>query len=435
MRSQMLYLFVAISLLMPGHVAIASEIKIAQIPKESLPSQEAPLPEGVERGPKVIENPNPAQADTVGATEIKDADETTSESVNESPQPKLITVPGTSASDKQFGVRKVQERKTMAIALGGGGARGAAHIGVLRVLEQEKIPIDYIIGNSMGAIIGGAYAAGVPLEEMERRGLNGSLRKAYLPGVTSRILLMPFSRLIGFFKKDYAGLWSGRKFEKYMDSYLKNKQMEELQIPFSAVALNLLDGNAYRIAEGKLSTAIRASSSISPLLKPVEIKDKLYVDGGVRANLPASAAKDTGADVVVAVLVDEPLKELPKERFYKYKNVAARLADVVLAVTDEHQLQFADVIINPDVSGIPILSDEPEDIAKAIKAGEEAARTALPRLRKKMGLQNAQIVGEPIKPSDTPPVDQAKPAMPEVGEEPAAAPAKQIGAEEPVRIE
>jgi hypothetical protein len=101
---------------------------------------------------------------------------------------------------------------------------------------------------------------------------------------------------------------------------------------------------------------------------------------------------------VVAVLVDEPLRKLDNKAFKSFKGIAARLADVVLAVTDEHQLQFADVIINPDVSGIPILSNEPEDVRKAIKAGEEAARKAIPDLRKKLALpSNAQIVGQPLQ--------------------------------------
>jgi NTE family protein len=368
------------------------------IPKEDLPSSEPTLPEGVERGPKVITNPAPAQTDATGATEIKDASPETKESVEESKLPKTISVPR--GDGKKFSVKKVAERKTMAIALGGGGARGAAHIGVLKVLEQEKIPIDYIVGNSMGAIIGGGYAAGVPICELERRGLQGDMRKAYLPSVTTKILSMPFAKLVSMFKKEPAGIWSGKKFEKYLEGYLPKEVQcfNQTKIPFSAVATNLKDGDAYRISEGKLATAIRASATISPLLKPVAIDDKLYVDGGVRANLPASAARDTGADVVVAVLVDEPLRKLPDRNFRTFKGIAQRLADVVLAVTDEHQLQFADVIINPDVSGIPILSNEPEDVMKAIKAGEEAARKALPDLRKKLTLPaSAQLVGQPLQ--------------------------------------
>ncbi len=100
----------------------------------------------------------------------------------------------------------------------------------------------------------------------------------------------------------------------------------------------------------------------------------------------------------MAVLVDEPLRRLPKKTFYHYKGIAQRLGDVVLSVTDEHQLQFADIIINPDVSGIPMLSAKPADVMRAIHAGEEAARKALPALRAKMGLPaDAQLVGQPAQ--------------------------------------
>jgi NTE family protein len=411
MKRQMINVFVALSLAIssaPGAFAQGqgiqepTEIKgptdAIAVPKQQLPSQEPKVPADAERGPKVIENPAPTKIDRVGATEIHDANPATDESVDDSRQPKLISVPR--GSDRtRYQVRRTQERKTMAIALGGGGARGAAHIGVLRVLEQENIPIDYIVGNSMGAIIGGSYAAGVPLDRLQELGLSGKMRKAYLPGVLTRVLTMPFSHLLTMFRDDYAGLWSGKRFQKYLESYLgKDTCIEQTKIPFSAVATNLKDGEAYRLSEGNLATAIRASSTLTPLLKPVKIGERVYVDGGIRANLPASAAKDTGADVIVAVLVDEPLRELPDETFYKYKGIANRLADIILAVTDEHQLQFADVIINPDVSGIPILSEERADYSKAIQAGEEAARKALPALRKRMGLpENAQLVGQPIQ--------------------------------------
>jgi NTE family protein len=277
---------------------------------------------------------------------------------------------------------------TIALALGGGGARGAAHIGVLKVLEAEHIHIDQIVGNSMGAIVGGLYAAGIPLDDITTHLEDRSLRRAYMPGgVTKKIALLPLAYLIHpFGPKHYAGFWSGEKLTKYLDSILPrpNMNIADTQIPFSAVAANLIDGKAYRITEGRLATAIKASAAISPLLQPVPMGDKLFIDGGVRANLPASAAKDTGAGLVIAVLVDEPMQPIPAKRFMKLKNIAARMSDIVLAIADERQLQFADMIINPDVSSIPILSNDPKDVKKAIHAGELAARKALPELRQRL---------------------------------------------------
>lgn len=119
---------------------------------------------------------------------------------------------------------------------------------------------------------------------------------------------------------------------------------------------------------------------------------KVLIDGGVRANLPASAAKDTGAGLVIAVLVDEPMQLLPAKQFLHLKNIAARMSDIVLAIAVERQLQFADVVINPNVSGIPILSDDPIDVQKAIKSGELAARKAIPELRRRLNLPVASAV-------------------------------------------
>lgn len=364
-------------------------IRIAAIPAEKLPSMQAPVPVDEPVPPKVITNPVPTRESQVGATEVLDASPETTESVEKSPAPKLIEKIVNPAAPKRFQVKKVEQRKTMALALGGGGARGAAHIGVLRVLEKEGIPIDYIVGNSMGAIIGGLYASGVPLDTIEKTAVKGKMGKEYIPRIMFKTILMPLSKVLpDFGKKEYAGLVTGKKFERCLEKFIPEgkNDFERLKIPFSAVATNLRDGKAYRISEGKLSTAIRASATISPLLKPVQIGDHVYTDGGVRANLPASSARDTGADVVVAVLVDEPLRLLPEKSFYTYKGIASRLADIVLAVTDEHQLQFANVVINPDVSGIPILSDDPAHVLKAIQSGEEAARKALPELRKAMKL-------------------------------------------------
>ncbi len=279
---------------------------------------------------------------------------------------------------------------TIALALGGGGARGAAHLGVLKVLNEEGITIDQIVGNSMGAVVGGLYAAGVPLDEIRSHLEDLSLRKAYMPGgVTKKIASLPFAPLMNTFRpKHYAGLWSGKKLTNYLENILPQPNMDvsDTKIPFSPVATNLLDGKAYRITHGRLSTAIKASAAISPLIQPVAMNDKLFCDGGVRANLPARAARDTGAGLVIAVLVDEPLQPVPAKNFTRMKNIASRISDIVLSITDERQLQYADVIINPNVSSIDVLSKDPADVQRAITAGELAARKALPELRRRLHL-------------------------------------------------
>jgi NTE family protein len=277
-------------------------------------------------------------------------------------------------------------RPTIALALGGGGARGGAHLGVLKVLQENHIPIDYIVGNSMGAIIGGFYCAGVPIDDIRRMMQDGSMRKAYTPmALAPKVVLAGISKLSPFKGKNpYAGLFSGKSFRKFLAKNLPKPDMQfsDTKIRFSAVATNLIDGQAYRISEGPLAIGMQASSAIAPLIKPVPIDDKIYVDGGVRANTPASAARDTGADIVIAVLVDEPMEKLPARKFKSYAGIASRMADIVLAVGDERQLQFADVVINPDVTSIPVLTKKSFYAEKSELAGEMAARKALPSILK-----------------------------------------------------
>jgi NTE family protein len=239
----------------------------------------------------------------------------------------------------------------------------------------------------MGSVVGGLYAAGVSLDDIEKIMVNGSLRKAYMPGmIPPKLLISPLEKLMHPVKKHYAGLWTGKKFAQFLERQLPAKivNVEDTHIPFSAVATNLIDGKAYRISDGKLSTAIRASSTIPALLQPVAIGDKVYVDGGVRANLPASAARDTGADIVIAILVDEPLRKLPAKRFQHLGGIAERLGDVLLAVADARQLPFADVIINPDVSGLSVINANADAVRKAILAGELATRKALPEIKNRL---------------------------------------------------
>ena len=335
--------------------------------------------------PEVIINPKPSLVETK-ATEIKPANP---QSMEFGYVPKYRPF---ATGDGKFQVHKV-DRKTMALALGGGGVRGAAHVGVLRVLEEQKIPIDYIVGNSMGAIVGGMYAAGVPFDELQKEDSFSDFRKSYLPTFCAKVIRLPLSVLWSPFRTGPVGIMSGKKYQKFLERHIpKGKEnIEDLNIPFSAVVTNLLDGQAYRISEGKLATAMRASSTLAPIVRPVKIGDKLCVDGGIRANLPASAARDTGADVVIAVLVDDPLRTIPEKNMRHYRKVTERLADIVLAVTDEHQLQFADIVIAPDVSGISIFSDNEEDVGRAMAAGEAAARKALPLIRQKMNLPETQL--------------------------------------------
>ncbi len=283
--------------------------------------------------------------------------------------------------------RVPRNRPTIALALGGGGIRGAAHIGVLRVLLKEGIPIDYIAGCSMGSIVGGMYCAGISLDDIEKVMADKSLQNAFAPGWLSvALIIYPLKKwtcILTFQKRPYAGLFTGKKFRAFLNKRLpKDKeQIENLDIPFVAVVTNLLDGKAYKLAKGDLADCILASSAVPPIMRPVEINGNLYIDGGARSNVPVVSAKQFGADIVIAVSADAILKTEELRRFTSARHTANRVLDIVMAVVDEHHLQMADLAILPDVSDIPLFSKRKKYVAPAIKAGEEAACKALPEIR------------------------------------------------------
>jgi NTE family protein len=287
---------------------------------------------------------------------------------------------------EQIQVREQDTRKTpiVALALGGGGVRGAAHIGVLRVLQKEGIPIDYVVGNSMGAVVGGLYCAGVSLDKIQSVMSDGSLVRAYLPHfLWCRIMLNPLASFIHFGKqKPYAGLVSGSKLKKLIDSLLPdaNVRVESLKIPFAAIAVSLIDGQAHVLSDGRVDEIVRASATIPMLLRPVPIGNHLFIDGGVRNNLPTNEARHSGAKVVISVEIDNDMKPVPPEEFSSFQSVFDRVVNATLEQLDEDKIHGADIVIRPELINIPILSKDKNYVDEAVRQGEMAARKELPRI-------------------------------------------------------
>ncbi len=282
----------------------------------------------------------------------------------------------------------VSPRPNVALALGGGGVRGAAHIGVLRVLQQEGIPIDYIVGNSMGAVVGGLHCAGVPLDEVQAILADGSLVSAFLPRfLWCRIMLTPLRSLVCIGrKKSYAGLVSGDKLKATIDKLLpdQNIKVEELKTPFSCIAVSLIDGQAHVLSSGRLDELLRASATLPLLLRPVQIGDDLYVDGGVRNNLPTTEARHSGAKVVISVEIDNDLKPVPAHQFTSFRNVFDRVMNATIEQLDEDKVNGADIVIRPELINIPILSKDKKFVDEATASGEVAARKVLPRILERL---------------------------------------------------
>lgn len=253
-------------------------------------------------------------------------------------------------------------RPRIGLALSGGAARGLAHVGVLRVLLGENIPIDFIAGTSAGALVGSALAAGMPFSEIEKIACNLRWRDM------GRVSL---SRL---------GVQSNLRLEEFIRARYPTNRFEELPIPFAALATDLHSGLAIVLSgEGDVAFAVRASCCIPGWYIPVtDNKGRQLVDGGLVANIPTAAARSLGADIVIAVDVNsEGAKFLgpPQSAI----GIILQSMMVVQRTASEHQLQGADVVIRPRVGHIRW--DEITRGPELIEAGAEAARTTIKRIK------------------------------------------------------
>ncbi|MGB7921979.1 MAG: patatin-like phospholipase family protein, partial [Pyrinomonadaceae bacterium] len=235
-------------------------------------------------------------------------------------------------------------------------------VGVLRVLAEHGIPIDFIAGTSAGAVVGGALASGLPLAEIEKIGR--TLRWRDMGRMT-------LSRL---------GVQSNARLEEFMRARLPVTRFEELPIPFAAVATDLHSGSAVILSgEGDLPFAVRASCAIPGWYVPVtDEHGRQLVDGGLVANIPSAAARSLGADLVIAVDVNfEGAKFLGQPQ--SAIGVLLQSMMVVQRTASAHQLQDADVVVRPRVGHIRW--DEMTRAEELIAAGEEAARATIERIK------------------------------------------------------
>jgi len=186
------------------------------------------------------------------------------------------------------------------LALGSGGARGAAHTGVLKVLQAEGIPISVVAGSSIGSLIGATMAVGIPLEKVEQEWLATGATRMF------RSFLPTFSR---------AGLSSGNELKKYLAQLLGDVRIEDLPMPYAAVACDMDTGESVVLKEGSLVSAVRASTAIPGIFHPLRLGDRLLVDGGLVDPVPIQVCRDLGADFVIAVdITPKPVPTTSKGR-------------------------------------------------------------------------------------------------------------------------
>ena len=297
------------------------------------------------------------------------------------------------AEVEKMKTKSFEGKPKLGLALGGGGGRGSAHIGVLEVLHKAGIEFDYICGTSIGSVIGGLYAYNTEPEEMEKYFVAGMHRFMTVP-LWFRVGIAPVMfapRMVGF--HPYDGLYKGNKFRKYIvDGIDEDKRkIENMKVPFGAVVLNLLDGKPYIIRKGDFGFAIQASCAVPSLRKPVEIDGKLFCDGGVVCNLPVKQCREMGADFVVGVNIDEPFKEEELKTFRKAGSVSRRMIKWLLFVQDDPQEAMADVLIHPFTEGISLISTKKSDARKGVIAGRKAALEALPKIKEQLSKYGIEI--------------------------------------------
>jgi NTE family protein len=246
----------------------------------------------------------------------------------------------------------------IAVVLGAGSSKGFAHIGVLKVLETNKVPIHMIIGTSVGSAVGSLYAYGFNAFQLQK--ISFSIEKGDIVD-----LIIPDN---GFIK--------GEKLEEFINKTLNHTPMEKLKIPFYAVATDVQSGQEVVFGRGNTGQAVRASCSIPGVFRPVKIGDRMYVDGGVVSPVAVDAAKRLGADVVIAVDIskdtDRTKPESTIETIFQSLNIMySKLASI--------QMNRADVVIRPKVGYIN--SSDFSKRHEAILEGEKAAVEALSQIR------------------------------------------------------
>jgi NTE family protein len=285
-------------------------------------------------------------------------------------------------------------RPKVGLVLGGGGALGISHIGVLRVLEEQRVPIDYICGTSMGAIIGGLYASGMSPDEIQ----------AFLEGLDWNYVVsddtprreLAFRRKfedqrylieMGVDRKGLklgAGMAAGQKFNNLLQLEVQRSatiaDFDQLPIPYRAVATDLQSGSAYVIDRGNLARAMRASMAVPGAFTPVEIDGHLLVDGGIVNNLPVDVAKAMGADIIIAVDVGSASDDVDPEELKGITGILGRTYSIMQRPEQIEQFKQADIGLQPKLADFT--ASQFSQVSELVPKGEEAARTKLAEFRK-----------------------------------------------------
>jgi NTE family protein len=266
---------------------------------------------------------------------------------------------GTPAQDAAQPAAPPQPPK-VALVLGGGAARGFAHVGVIKVLQSHGIEPDLVVGTSAGCVAGSLYSAGYSGFDLQEMAFG-----------LDRAMVADWS-LFG------RGLIKGEKLQSYVDQAVKQVPMEQLKRRFACVAVKLTTGEAVVLDHGDVGQVVRASSSVPGVFEPTTINGVEYLDGGLRSPVPIREARALGADFVIAVDVASP----PRSDADSKMAVMHQAITIMAKGLREDEVGQADVVITPQLAGIT--ATDFKDRQEAILEGERAAQAALPELKAKL---------------------------------------------------
>jgi NTE family protein len=253
----------------------------------------------------------------------------------------------------------IKKQPKIALVLGGGSAKGFAHVGVIRVLEQEKIPIHMIVGTSVGSLIGGIYASNPESFQLE-----------WIAFKIDRNDILDYSTNLKL------GLVQGLRLEAFVEQNVKAKKVEDTKIPFIPVATDLNTGETVTLEKGSLARAIRASSAIPGIFPPVTFGNRTLVDGGVADNVACDVAKGRGADVIIAVNLQKDVKNYDIDWL---GDIIAQSISIMMRESSRAKMACADVIIEPDTKGVSMFDFTQKKVL--MEEGIKAARQAVPKIR------------------------------------------------------
>jgi NTE family protein len=259
---------------------------------------------------------------------------------------------------RSFAYNSDGERPKVGVALGGGFARGVAHIGVLRALEENEIPIDFIAGTSVGALIAAAYASGTSLDDMAHQ---ASLTRF---------------RDFGRWTLSRMGMASNERLQDFLSRMATAKFFHEMRIPLAIVATDLINGESVHFKTGEIGPALRASCAYPGLFLPVEYRGHFLVDGFLTEQVPAPAVRELGAEVVISVHLEPGLLDSKPRNTIE---VISRSFSIIQEVSRQSWRAATDVLLEPNVHHV--LWDEFAKSPQLIAAGEECAHAALPQIK------------------------------------------------------